>query len=131
MRSSPAGHLHCSKEIVKVLARALSDSVTHPDRDDRRKIFEYHFVKRSAGKRYSREETRHPGKVTFDEKDAGMWVEASGLQFVFAKNEVFENTHILIPVRNKREMLVIDAFNFEHDNWIFGCKDTAIHKGVR
>lgn len=125
------------KQLVLSLNRALYDCVDKTDRQItkssayRRDVFSYHLVKRSGGKKYVDEETRHPKQIVFD-KD-GFWSDGMKRQFSFVREKVSENSHLMIKIMDdpKHKNVFIDASNFEHDNWVYGCKVSNVHKNTR
>ena len=60
----------------------------------RKKIFQYHLVSRSGGKRYQQIDQMHPPVMKFD-KD-GYWSDVLKRQFVFTRGNVTCNTYLMI-----------------------------------
>jgi len=125
------------KQLVLTLNRALFDMIgpitkqITMDKKLRKDVFQYHLVQRSAGKEYNPEKL-HPPTMTFDKN--GYWSDILKRQFTFSKGNVTCNHYSMIKIAiddpNQR-FLTLDAVRMSADDWVFGCKETKVHKNTR
>ena len=120
---------------VLTLNRALFDLIDHKskqitdNKEQRNKIFQYHLVRRTGGKRYKTD--LHPNIQDFD-KD-GEWKDILKRQYTFQTDKKLDkNTYLMVKTIDdpKHEILTVDAVNMDLDNWVFGCKANSVHKSV-
>ena len=122
------------KQLVLAINRALFDTVDEGQlvhqHQVRRSVFAYHLQNRSGGKQFLPAEEMFPRKTTFDKN--GFWTDIFRRQFTFCRENVASNSYIMVKV-NKADsrLLTVDALNLENESWIFGCKDTIVHRSTR
>ena len=122
------------KQLMLALNRALYDCVaeeTYQITDEtslRGKIFNYHLLRKSAGKKYKGD---FEPNMSFDKE--AYWYDSVKRQFSFVKEDVKEDSHLLVKILDdeKHETLTIDAVNVDNADWLFGCKALDIHNSVR
>ena len=86
---------------------------------------------RRGGKKY-RGAAAKTETLKFDRD--GFWTDVLKPQFTFSRQKVATNSYILIKAATddpKQQMLAVDAVNLENANWLFGCKETSVHKNSR
>jgi glycosylphosphatidylinositol deacylase len=125
------------KQLVLTLNRALFDMIgpltkqISMDKKLRKDILHYHLVHRSAGKEYQPEKL-HPPSITFDKN--GYWSDILKRQFTFSKGNVTCNHYSMIKIaidEPNQRFLTLDAVHMDADDWVFGCKETKVHKNTR
>ena len=127
------------KQLVLAINRALFDAVDRStslltsDVDRLRDIFRYHLEERSTfGKKYVPAGERFEPTVTFDKN--GFWSDHMKRQFVFEREKVERDAHLNVMVFEddpKHRLITIDAVNLKNNDWVFGCKDTLVHKNSK
>ncbi|PNF36371.1 GPI inositol-deacylase, partial [Cryptotermes secundus] len=124
------------KELVLVIVRTLFDIVNLTTKQvsknvqERKSVFHYHMIQRTAGKHFST--SFHPHDVYFDYN--GFWTESIQRQFTFHEpNGVFTETYIMIRLLDdpKHEMLAVEAVNNNDRDWVFACVANDVHNNVR
>eukprot|EP00094_Tigriopus_californicus_P008865 TCALIF_08546-PA protein Name:"Similar to PGAP1 GPI inositol-deacylase (Homo sapiens)" AED:0.00 eAED:0.00 QI:577/1/0.66/1/0.5/0.33/3/0/965 len=124
------------KQLVLALNRALFDSVDQTKQITRdvakiRNTFEYQLLDRSTGKHYQRPSELFVETIKFNRD--GFWSDHMKRQFSFEREYVESNTHIVVMTFDdpRHRFMTVDASGIDYNNWIFGCKDTAVHKNTR
>ena len=116
------------KQLVLALNRALFDLIEPEtkqiasDKNLRDKVFRYHLVQRTAGKRYKID--LHPESQVFDKE--GEWTEITTKQHIFKSDaKLVKNTYLKMKTDQEDDsrnyLLTVDAVNMDLDNWIFAC----------
>ena len=125
------------KQVVLSLNRALFDMIgpitkqITMDKKLRKDILQYHILRRSGGKKYD-QESLHPLSVVFDKN--GFWSNIMKRQFTFSKGDVTLNHYGMIKIAiddPRQRFLTLDAVRMSADDWVFGCKETVVHKNTR
>ncbi|XP_069692336.1 GPI inositol-deacylase [Periplaneta americana] len=124
------------KELVLVIVRALHDIVNLTTKQvtenalERKLVFQYHMLQRTAGKRFST--AFHPREAFFDSN--AFWRENLQRQFTFHEpNGIHTETYIMIRLLDdpKHEMMAVEAVNVDDKDWVFACVADAIHNNAR
>ncbi|XP_012268324.2 GPI inositol-deacylase isoform X1 [Athalia rosae] len=126
------------KEFVLVVIRALFDTVyvdtkypkINTDKDYRLKVFNYHFLERSAGKKFA----QYKSKVQFD--SGGEWIEDIRRQYTWkALDRIGTNNksqvYLMIRLIGRQDRLTIQTTNLEARNWLFACTASSIEGNSR
>eukprot|EP00090_Calanus_glacialis_P013911 TRINITY_DN2253_c0_g1_i7.p1 TRINITY_DN2253_c0_g1~~TRINITY_DN2253_c0_g1_i7.p1 ORF type:complete len:1052 (-),score=349.76 TRINITY_DN2253_c0_g1_i7:167-3322(-) len=125
------------KQLVLTINRALFDMIgpitkqITIDKKLRKDIFQYHLVHRSGGKDYDADNL-HPATMVFDKN--GYWSDILKRQFTFSKGNVTCNHYSMIKIAiddPRQRFLTLDAVRMSADDWVFGCKETKVHKNTR
>ncbi|KAK6642802.1 hypothetical protein RUM43_004304 [Polyplax serrata] len=124
------------KQLVLTIVRALFDSVDisakqlSTDKEYVKSVFEYHLIKRSAGKKYS---TSLTSRFSTFERNSD-WLENLQRQFTVTEAQgVKKNHYIMIRLFSdiKSEMAFIEAYNINIRDWIFACSADLVQNSVR
>ena len=124
------------KQLVMAINKALFDMIGPVSKQItaspalRSNVLKHYFVQGSAGLPYS--EDRHPPSVELDKN--GYWSDILKRQFTVTKGNLTTDHYMMIKLATddpKQQHLTIDAVKMEADDWVFGCKETIVHRNTR
>lgn len=124
------------KELVLVIVRSLFDIVDIRTKQitynpwERKYSFEYHLIKRTAGKRLGL--SFHVQRIYFDPN--ANWLEYLRRQFsVVEPNGVSKVTYIMIRLLDdpKHEWLLAEVINEDANDWVFACNANMVYGSSR
>ena len=124
------------KQLVHALNSALFDMIgpvtkqISPSSRMRKEVLEHYLVTGSGGLAYS--EDRHPATVDLDKN--GYWSDILKRQFTVTKGNITCDHYMLVKLDTENPQqreLTIDAVKLDGDDWVFGCKETVVHRNTR
>ena len=124
------------KQLVLQLNRALFDMIGPVSKQItaspsvRRSVLHHHLLEGSGGQPYS--EDRHPATVTMDKN--GYWSDILKRQFTVTKGNITCEHYMMVKLNTddaKQRFLTLEAVRMESDDWVFGCKETVVHRNTR
>ena len=124
------------KQLVMTINRALFDMIGPVSKQItasptlRSNVLKHYLVQGSGGLPYS--EDRHPQTVELDKN--GYWSDILKRQFTVTKGNLTTDHYMMIKLATddpKQQHLTLDAVKMEADDWVFGCKETIVHRNTR